>query len=346
MNSRSLRHFLLLEVAAGTLVAWSVTAAPRQTRVQPYQISRAVVCNLDQDSALVRSWADITIRSIDSLPRPSVSLHCNANWAIDSILVDGVRIDMSSANKSISMLLGGIQWEISLHPSIMPGQSRSVSVAYHWILSRKDLAKATCSLPGLVPQLRWDVVTDDIPPWSSNLPRSCVGQVEIRLSVSPPALAVGEGDLLNEAEFVTASSKPRDTVLTDLISLKRFPSLQQSGDTSSALKSANYLFRAEEASDLKIVLLCAYTLDRTWVGETPVDLYYPRQSKDRWSGWAVSVIAKTLKDSKGGGNLGSLPLRFIVAKDKKLSGSAPATIIPDKKFSAEKLRTYISERVR
>jgi hypothetical protein len=330
---------VLLYVAI--LVVGSPALAQPPTYQQPFVVSYSVVSDLNLDSACMQSWVDVTLRLVDSMPQSAVRLMCYNGISMDSLLVDGVRIDRASIDSAWSP---GYRYELTtpVAPPMTPGQSRVISLACHIKLRKRDVDKKFYPLPGSLPIVVWRKRNPPGVVSSGDGTRLCRADFECRLTVTPPILAVGEGELLNEAEFIMVSSRPRDTVLTDLIPEERFGRTSTKAETAGGHRVCNYLFRCEGLSEFGIILLRGYTLDRTWVGDTPIDLYYPRKSKKRWAGWAVRTIADAVKANRDEGEPGPNPIRFVVGGIKYYPGPLGASLIPDKKFSAANLWTFVS----
>jgi len=338
---RLIQTYSLTAILAGN----TAVLAQQSTYQQPFDVSYSVVSDLNLDSVYMRSWVDITLRLVDSTPCPSFRISFDRDISLDSLLVDGARVSRNAMD-TLSVHHWSYELNIPVLPPMVVGQSRLVSLACHYKVRKKDTGKRIFVLWSSIPQMIWRMRPGPGVVFSGEGLYYCRANVDYRLTVFPPTLVVGEGELLNEAEFIMTSSKPRDTVLTDLIAEQKFSAKSTRDRSGDRIQAATFLWRCEDVVDFAPVLLRDYALDRTWVGETPIDLYYPRKSRDRWAGWAIPVIAEALKDSRGAGNLGAYPIRFVIGKPKYLPGSLGVTIIPDKKFSADKLRAFVSDRAR
>ncbi len=337
-------HRALAILSALATVCFTPKPAFSSPPGQPFEVSYEVSSNLDLDSAQMRSWVDISIRLVDSTPCQSLQLSCVDQLTIDSLLVDGARLDTG---------LMRVEWvpirryelDISLSPPMSSGQSKTVSIAYHTKVRTEDFKKGVLRLMETIPLMAWSLRNSEVFV-SSEGTYACQANFDYRLTVTPPTLALGEGELLNEAEFITASSKPRNVVLTDLISPVRFGSKKSENKSMDRRYSISYAWNKEGGIGFDLVLLRNYTLDRTWVGQTQVDLYYPRKSKDRWASWAVPVIAEVVKAYQDKRNWGGRPFRFIVDQLRFSTGEPPIFFLPNKKFDASRLREVVDSELR
>lgn len=325
-------------------VGFAPESASSYTSGQEFEISYAVSSQLDLDSAFMRSWVDISIRLVDSAPCQSIHLSCVEQLVIDSVLVDGARLDSGSLRIDL-VPVRHYCLTILLSPPMLTGQSKNVSVAYHSKVRTKDFKEDVLRLGGTIPLMTWTNRNSKLFV-SSEGSYFCAANFDYRLTVTPPTLAVGEGELLNEAEFITASSKPRNVVLTDLIPPDRFVSAPPLSKSADRRQSVSYLWIKKGGIGFDVVLLRDYSLDRTWVGQTQVDLYYPRKSKDRWASWAVPVIAEVVKEYRDKRNWAGQPFRFIVDQPRFSTGEPPILFLPNRKCDAGRLRKIINSQLR
>jgi len=334
----------IVTLLAFSTVCYAPAFASTNTSGQSFEVSYEVSSQLDLDSACMRSWVDILIRLVDSAPCQSLQLSCVDQLTIDSVLVDGARLDPGLMHIE-PVPVRKYDLTISLSPPMISGQSKTVSIACHSKVHTKDFKKGVLRIGRTIPLITWSNRNSRLFV-SSEASYFCLANFNYRLTITPPTLAVGEGELLNEAEFITAGSKPRNVVLTDLIPPDRFDSKPLESMSADRRNSVAYMWISEGGIDFDLILLRNYTLDRTWVGQTQVNLYYPRKSKDRWALWAVPVIAEVVREYRDKRNWAGRPFRFIVDQPRFSTGEPPTFFLPNKKCSADQLRALINLQLR